>query len=175
MLKAGEGVVDQRAVMLGDFPLELGGNDSFDEYRLVRQGPLLLSPPQHVVRIERPELISRYEAELLSVLLRDGDADPVGVGIGPDNHVGLLLLAELQSHGESRGLLGVGRLHRRKLSIRFPLFGHGVHRHPELSEDPFDHHRSGAVQRRVDHRHLAAPLSEELRADGGAFHHFHEL
>lgn len=107
---------------LGDFPPELGRDDRLHHRAVGRESPLLFPPAQEVGEKEDAQLISR-EAPEDPVGPADEDAEPVGVGVGRQNEIGLELVCPIEREAKDFLLLGVGNAHGREVSVRISLFG----------------------------------------------------
>ena len=140
-------------------------NEGLDDGGVLGQRVLLLEAGEDIVEQQNAHLIARKRDELALVVL-DGDAEAVGVGVGAEHDVRLDLVRKVDAHRERLLEFGVGHLDGRKLGILDGLFLDDGHVDAQLLQNGHDGHIAAAVDGGIDELQILPALFDRLFGEG---------
>ena len=159
-LEAGERLGVARAGGRGHAAEQRRGGDGGDEQR----APRVLAVLEQEVGEQRADLVAVQAAPAGGS--RDGDGEPVGVGVVGEHHVGVVRRRRGQREVERPLLLGVGPRDGREVGIGPGLLRDDVRRREAGAVERVQAQpRADPVQRRVGDPHVARVRGGERRQD----------
>ena len=102
------------------------------------------------------------ERDELALVVLDGDAETVGVGVGAEHDVGMDLIGQFDAHGERFFELGIGHLDRGKFRVGIGLFLDHRYVDAQLFEDGRDGDITRTVYGRIDKFEVLAAFFDGL-------------
>lgn len=140
------------------------GNKGLDDSRVCGEGVLLLEACEDIVEQQDAHLVAG-ERDKLALLVLDGDAETVGIGIGAEHDVCMDLVCKRNAHGERLLEFGIGHSDGGELGILGRLLLDDGHVDAQLPEDAGDRNVSRAVYGRIDELQILPALSDRLRGE----------
>ena len=121
-LEAGEGVEALNAVLFSRRACHLGGNDGFEHRRMCRHGVRQLLCGDDVIGEQHADLIAG-QGDILAGLVLEDDAGTVGVRVGADDQINIILLCQLDGERKAFLVLRIRVLNGREVASIFICSG----------------------------------------------------
>ncbi len=175
-LKACQHLDKPYLIILRDRPRHIGGHNGCHKSRILGHFPCRCPLTQDVFRNEHTGHVARERHIFAGLGIQRVDAQSVGIGIGRQHDIGVLLFRQLQREGECLGIFRVGVIQGRKVGVGHLLLGHHVYvLEAKLGENPSHRHIARAVEGRVDDLHVLRHLRDHFGMDDLLFQLRHVL
>ena len=156
--KTGQGVITGYAVVGTNFFYQVGGNNGLNHKLIRTKQAQALAGAQDIVGHHGYHLVAIHQL-VVALWCADGNAHPVGIGVGGHEQVGLLLAGLLQAEGKRFGLFRIGVHHGGEVSVGLGLLGYHMHLLKTHLPQGIRHHgNAGTMYRRINQLHLSGCL-----------------
>ena len=164
-LEAREGVEALYAVLVRSRARHLGGDDTLEHLRVRRHGVRQLARGDDVVDQQNAHLVAG-QGDIVAGLVLEHNAGAVGVRVGADNEVNVVLLCQLDGEREAFLVFRVGVLDRREVAVDLHLLGLADNVLVAQAAEDLRHQAvARAVERRVDQLEVVRDLLYAVRVD----------
>ena len=119
-LEAGEGIKARNAVLFSRRACHLGGNDGFEHRRMCRHGVRQLLCGDDVIGEQHTDLVAG-QGDILAGLVLEDDAGAVGVRVGADDQINIVLLCQLDGERKAFLVLRIRVLNGREVAVDLHL------------------------------------------------------
>ena len=162
-LEAGEGVEARNAVLLRRRARHLGGDDALEHRRMRRHGVRQLLRGDDVIGEQHADLIAG-QGDILAGLVLEDDAGTVGVRVGADDQINIVLLCQLDGERKAFLVLRVRVLDGREIAVDLHLLGLADNVLVAQTAQDLGHQTvAGTVERRVHQLEIIGNLLYAVR------------